>query len=113
MGCGSLTVRVSSFRPRLADTAEVTAPGDKLPSVSAFASAAPPCAVTETAALALIKVLVSTVTFSAASCGITVISSELLLSGRVNVAVSVLASRLRRPSSPVQFASLHSPVQLG
>ena len=109
MGSGSLTARVSSSTPRLADRAEATAPRDKLSSESASASAAPPSAVTESAAVALTKVLVSTVTSSATSCGIMVISSKLLLSGRVNAAVWVLPSARRRRS--VDGTIL--PVQLG
>ena len=67
---------------------------------------------TESAAVALIKVLVSTVTFSATSCGITVISSELLLSGRVNSAVSVLLPSARRRRLGAR-ATTRVPVQLG
>ena len=107
IGCGSPTATASSSRPSESDTAEATAPRDNLVSESSFASTTSPCAVTESAAVALTKVLV-TFTFSATSCGTTVISSELLLSGRVNAAVWVLSSARRRRSELETILPVHS-----
>eukprot|EP00964_Phaeocystis_antarctica_P121872 scaffold85542_cov60-Phaeocystis_antarctica.AAC.1 len=96
MGFSNSTNRASSLRPRLADTVEVTFSGDKLPSESAFASSAPPCVVIESTALVLKKVLLA-FTPLASSCGISVISAELLLSERTNLTVPVLPlSSVRR-----------------
>ena len=67
MDSGSSTVSVSRFRPRSVVTAEATASGDRLPSVSALASSGPPNAVTETCALAVMKLPPCTLTFSAFS----------------------------------------------
>ena len=96
MGFSNATNKASSLRPRSADTVEVTFSGDKLPSESALASSTPPCVVTESTALVLKKVLFVTFTPLALSCGISVISAELLLSERRNVTVPVPLSSARR-----------------
>eukprot|EP00964_Phaeocystis_antarctica_P050331 scaffold29212_cov48-Phaeocystis_antarctica.AAC.1 len=110
MGCSNSTNKASSLRPRSADTVEVTFSGDKLPSESVFASSTPPCRVTESTALVLKKVLLVTFTPLASSCGISVISAELLLSERRNLTVSVLplssARRRLETSVAVQLGEI-------
>ena len=77
--------------------------------ISTRGSDAPLGAVTESPAVALTKVLRVTFTPGGASCGIVVISSEVLLIDRANVAVRVLPSARRRTS----WLETILPVQLG
>ena len=110
IGCCTSTDRALSSRPRLADTAERTCPADKLPSSSAFASSAPPCSVTDSTTMTLLRVLLVTFTPLASSCRISATPAVVLpsLSERESVEVRMLplCSARRRLVASVQLGEM-------
>ena len=110
MVCCTSTDRALSSRPRLADTVERTCSADKLPSSSAFASSAPPCSVTDSTTMTLLRVLLVTFTPLASSCRISATPAVVLpsLSERESVEVRMLplCSARRRLVASVQLGEM-------